>query len=82
MEGIDYSEHARTVIEERGIAKEWVERTVRAPDRTLLGPDGNLHCLKVISEREGRVLRVVVNARGEPGLVVTAFFDRRMRVPA
>jgi hypothetical protein len=37
-----------------------------------------MHYTKAIRERDGRVLRVVVNADVQPNRVVTVFFDRRL----
>jgi len=37
-----------------------------------------MHYTKTIRERDGRVLRVVVNADVQPNLVVTVFFDHRL----
>ncbi len=75
----EYSDHAKTVLAERAIPREWVERVLTAPDQRESGPDGNLHYLKVIQEHGGRVLRVVVNPGRIPERIVTAFFDRRMK---
>ena len=79
MADLDYSDHARVVLQERAISEEWVERATAFPDRCDSGPDGNVHYLKAIPERDGRVLRVVVNPRGSRARIVTAFFDRRAR---
>ncbi len=73
--------HAEHVVRERGIELGWIASALlsadlREPDRT----DPELgHALKVIKEREGRVLRVVYNATREPPLIVTVYFDRAMR---
>ena len=45
----------------------------------LLRWDNAPHYTKRIHERDGRVLRVVVNADVQPNRVVTVFFDRRLR---
>lgn len=66
------------MLKERGIAEEWAGRTLNTPDRKRHGDDGNMHYTKTIRERDGRVLRVVVNADVQPNLVVTVFFDRRL----
>ena len=69
------------VIEERQIAKEWVQLAVDRPSLILADHDDPdlEHALAPIPAREGRVLRVVYNRRADPVLVVTAFFDRTMR---
>jgi Domain of unknown function (DUF4258) len=75
----EYSEHATTVLAERAIPREWVERTLTTPDQQETRPDGNVHYLKVIQEHAGRVLRVVVNPGKIPERIVTVFFDRRIK---
>ena len=79
VEFLEFSAHARTVMAERQIPEDWVHRAIRSPDRSELSDDGNRHFLKAIAEHGGRILRVVVNARGIPVRVVTVFFDRRLR---
>jgi len=73
-----FSAHTREMLRERNIAEEWVWRTLDAPDKKRRGDDGNMHYTKRIRERDGRVLRVVVNADVQPYRVVTVFFDRRL----
>lgn len=76
-----FTQHARDALEERQIATRWVERVLRFP--ALTEPDANdpelEHFLGRIAEHGNRVLRVVANPHVRPVLVVTAFFDRRMR---
>jgi hypothetical protein len=43
-----------------------------------MGKDGNMHYTKPIRERDGRVLRVVINPYVDPQRIVTLFFDRRL----
>lgn len=75
------SEHAKSVIAERAIREDWIERALSAPGRTV--PDDAdpllIHHLRAVTEFGGRVLRVVVNPSVTPPRVVTAFFDRAMR---
>jgi len=73
------TEHARTVLAQRGIEPKWVQSTVDNPQRVETRPDGTSHFLAVIPQREGHVLRVVVKARTRPRKVITAFFDRRLK---
>jgi hypothetical protein len=47
-------------------------------DKKHMGEDGNLHYTKAIRERDGRVLRVVINPAYQPNRIVTLFFDRRL----
>lgn len=73
--------HARRVVEERGIQRDWIERTLENPTLREVDPnDPDLERLYgVIDEFGGRVLRVVVNLSVEPLIVVSVFFDRRKR---
>lgn len=54
-------------------------RTIAIPERVEEPQDGTRHYLARIPERDGRVLRVVVNPGVDPPLVVSAFLDPRMR---
>ena len=78
---LQFTNHARRVLDERRIELAWVNRVVSKPSATEADPvDLDLtHCLGVIAERDGAVLRVVVNLKTRPGRVVTAFFDRRKK---
>jgi len=82
---MDYSltEHARNALHKRGIPHTWVEQTVNAPEVTEtdeVDPDLE-HRLARIPEFENRVLRVVVNDKVQPPRIITAFFDRRVKIP-
>jgi hypothetical protein len=76
---IDSSGHFGDMLEERGIARDWVQRTLETPDETEEHDDGTRHYLKRIPEFGNRWLRVVINVAGQPQKGVTAFFDRRLR---
>ncbi len=78
MTDIEFSKHARYIMVKRRIREEWVWRTISAPDRKHRGDDENMHYTKAIRERDGQVLRVVVNTYVQPPRVVTLFFDRRL----
>lgn len=78
MPEYELSAHAKEMLIERGIAEEWVWRVLNSPDRRRRGDDGNMHYIKGIRERSGRILRVVVNSDVQPNRVVTLFFDRRL----
>jgi hypothetical protein len=73
------SSHAWDVLQERGIAEQWVWRTIKEADKVWEGQDGNIHFAKSIPERDDRVLHVVVNSEVNPQRVVTVFFDRRLK---
>ncbi len=76
---VDLSGHFEAMLEERGIAHDWVQRTLDTPDETEEHEDGTRHYLKRIPEFQNRWLRVVINAAKQPKKGVTAFFDRRLR---
>jgi len=62
----------------RGIAVEWLERTLAAPQWCEADEvDGDLeHRLAAIPEFGNRVLRVIVNIQADPERVITMYFDR------
>ncbi len=69
--------HARDMIKERQISENWVEDAMSNPDHTEEKEDGTTHYIKKIVEYGNRYLRVIVNPKGF--LVVTVFFDRRLK---
>lgn len=71
--------HFKDMLAERGIEREWVDRTVLDPERTEDHDDGTRHSIRRIPEFENRWLRVIVNVEVKPERFVTAFFDRRLR---
>lgn len=75
------TEHAESVIRERNIPLEWVERTLEHPE--LRNPDPRDLDLEQrfrrIPEFGDRVLRVVVSVHVFPEAVVSVFFDRGKR---
>ncbi len=76
---IEFSAHAKLMITERGIDEAWVWRAINEPQRRLLEADGNIHYVKTIRQRGGRILRVIINETVDPNRIVTVFFDRRLR---
>lgn len=79
IEDIEFASHARDMLRERNIPEEWVQRTIRSPDRTEVRADSHTHYMKAIPEHGGRFLRVVVNPHVTPKRIITLFFDRRVR---
>ena len=81
MMNLEYTSHARDAIIEREIDPDWVVRTIENPVRTEPDRDDPelTHFLARIPENGNRVLRVVVNDTVNPPLVVSTFFDRRLR---
>jgi hypothetical protein len=76
-----FTEHAEQMLVERQIEKSWVERTVLQFQRRDEPGDGMTHYLRAIPERDGRILRVIVDPLAELPTVITAFFDRRLEEP-
>ena len=78
---VSYCAHTEDALEERDIAREWVERTLTQPQ--YLEPDPKdaerLRAFRSIPERDGRVLRVVHVREGDRYRVITVFFDRGRR---
>ena len=75
------SAHAQTVIAERSINREWIERFLANPEQAEGSKnDPTLrYAIARIPEHGNRALRVVYNASVEPVRVVTAYFDRTLR---
>ncbi|NOH01635.1 MAG: DUF4258 domain-containing protein [Chloroflexi bacterium] len=74
-----FTKHAADMMEERNISEAWVWEAINESDEIFTSEDGNLHFTKAITERENRVLHVVVNPSASPKRIVTLFFDRRLR---
>ena len=78
---LEYTRHAAYAMTERMISRSWVEAAVMEP--SLRAPDPNdpevERFFRSIPDRDGRVLRVVVNTRATPWRVVSVFFDRNKR---
>ncbi|MCK5132428.1 MAG: DUF4258 domain-containing protein [Candidatus Sabulitectum sp.] len=73
------SKHFADMLIERGIKKEWAELALNSPDRIEEKGDGTRHLIKCIPEFGNRWLRVIVNTTTAPEILITAFFDRRVR---
>jgi hypothetical protein len=75
---IIFSDHAMTVLRERGLESSWVERTIRSPVRQNRDPrDAGLsRAYAPVPERDERIMRVVYREMDRTILVVTAFLDR------
>lgn len=76
-----FTQHAKDIIEVRGIDPAWVALTLGSPEATLRDArDPQLtHALRRIPEHGDRVLRVVYTHRTDPPRVVTTYFDRTLR---
>ena len=80
---IDYvlTKHAETVINERGIKPDWLERILQHPTQQMAdAADSELkHAIGAIAENDNRILRVVYNDNVKPLRIITAYFDRTLR---
>ena len=76
---LDFTAHARTMMQERIIHEDWVMNTVNTPDITELRGADEMHYVKRIPEAGGKNLRVILNPSANPPRVITAFFDRRVQ---
>jgi hypothetical protein len=81
MPKFELSAHAKTVITERSIELEWLERVLVKPEKIEADRDDPelKHALGRIPEHGDRVLRVVYNVAARPVRVVTVYFDRTLR---
>jgi len=61
----------------RGILEEWVISTIDDPSGRVIVSEEEVHYFSTIRKNEERCLKVVVNP--VKYLVVTAYFDRKMR---
>ncbi|WP_082347853.1 DUF4258 domain-containing protein [Rhizobium sp. AAP116] len=75
--------HAKTVILERQLEFDWIERTVRNPDWSESDPSGlpTERRFGRIPEREDRILRVIRLESETEIRIITAFLDRNARMP-
>ena len=67
-------------MHEREIHEDWVKSTVLDPDMTEPREDDEVHYLKKIPQKRGKVLRVILNPTTDPNQVITVFFDRRVQL--
>lgn len=66
--------HATLQIQRRELKREWITDAIATPDQTETHA-GKTSFFKCHKDR-GRMLRVVT-PEGDPGRVITAYFDRR-----
>jgi hypothetical protein len=81
---IYYSHHSQNQMEIRQILEEWVYLAILAPDLKIdhtFNSEVIYHFKKII-EANNKVLRVVVKKIGscDEYLVITCYFDRKMRI--
>ena len=81
MPQYELTNHAATVIRERGIKREWIDQVLNQPSRTepdRVDPQLR-HALAPIAQHGNRVLRVIYNQTANPWRIVSAYFDRTQR---
>lgn len=78
---LNFTKHALTVMGQRQIAAEWVERTVRRPQWLEADPaDPEVwRAFAALVERDGRYLRVAFVVTPAEIRILSAFLDRRAR---
>ena len=69
--------HAKDVMIARDIPEEWVQSTIGNPSATAIINEREVHYFSTIRENEDRCLKVIVNPVNH--LVITAYFDRKMK---
>lgn len=76
------TQHARDALAKRQIEIDWMEQALTAPEVIEPDPvDPDLeHRLARVPQFGDRVLRVIINSKRKPPLVVTVFFDRRRMI--
>lgn len=80
---IRYTHHAETVLIERNLIKDWVERTVYQPEWRTKDPS-DVHIerrFRAVPERQGRILRVICVENSVEIRIISVFLDRRARRP-
>ncbi len=73
---VRFTKHAEEMLRERSLPKEMIVETVLRPDWTERETEEIWHAFRRIGNK---VLRVVVKGERAPYLVITAFFDRRVK---
>jgi len=74
---IIFSVHAQDVMFSRNIKVSWVELVLERASNKIIINDEEVHYFKIIQEYDNRCLKVVFNPN--KNLVITTFFDRKMR---
>ncbi len=83
MKLLHFTVHAETVISERQLDRAWIERTVREPEWTEADPAGppTERRYRRIPERDDRIVRVICLETTTEIRIITAFLDRKARMP-
>lgn len=83
MKPLQFTLHAETVISERQLDRAWIELTAREPDWTETDPSGppTERRYRRIPERDDRIMRVICLETATEIRIITAFLDRKARMP-
>jgi hypothetical protein len=81
VESYVLSDHAKQRMAERNISEAWVSRTLANPAKIEPDPINPRCCnaYAVIPECRNLVLKVVYDSIQDPIVVVTVYFDRKMK---
>jgi hypothetical protein len=81
---LQFTRHAQDAIAERELDRDWIERTVRAPEWSRPDPRraGVERRFRVIPEFGGRILRIACIETADEIRILTVFFDRDARKPS
>ena len=77
MKRIKYTKHARAMLLEREIPEKLIQKTIASPEKSQRGEKGILYAFKRV---EDRTLRVVFREEPTEYVVVTVYFDRRVKL--
>ncbi|PYB75476.1 DUF4258 domain-containing protein [Rhizobium wuzhouense] len=83
MKPLHFTLHTETVISERQLDRAWIELTVRDPEWAEADPSGppTERRYRRVPEREERILRVICLETATEIRIITAFLDRKARMP-
>jgi len=73
---VKFTKHAEDMLIEREFERKLIIETVLNPDLTESGEGTVWYAIKRIGQR---VLRVVVSRKKKPYIVITFYYDRRLR---
>jgi Domain of unknown function (DUF4258) len=74
---LTFTNHAESMLSERGIERAWVEATIAAPVEKEPDPrrPGVTLAFRAVAERAGRVLRVAYDENDNEIRIITTYFD-------
>ncbi|MCZ8181131.1 MAG: DUF4258 domain-containing protein [Rhizobium sp.] len=80
---LHFTAHAKTVILERQLELDWIERIVHNPDWSESDPSGPPMERRFgrVPERQDRIVRVICLETETEIRIISAFLDRNARMP-